>query len=173
MRQLIDDLLAYSRVGTKGKPFMPVPIDQVLEQTLGSLKIAIEECGAAVSHDPLPTVACDQGQIGALLQNLIGNAIKYRNGRAPQVHIACQWRENEWLFSVKDNGIGIEPQYAERVFIIFQRLHTRDEYEGTGIGLAVCKKIVERHGGKIWLESETGKGATFFFTLPGDRNAHV
>ena len=168
MQGLIQDLLAYSRVGTKGKDFTPTDCESVLSTTLQSLAVAISEIGAQISRDPLPTVRGDPSQLGQLFQNLIGNAIKYRNGNAPQVHVSCARRAKEWLFSVKDNGIGIEPQYAERVFVIFQRLHTRDEYEGTGIGLAVCKKIVERHGGKIWLDSEPGQGSTFYFTLPLD-----
>ena len=166
MQGLILALLSYSRVGTKGKEFAPADCQSVLSTTLQSLAVAISESGAQISHDPLPTVRADAGQLGQLFQNLIGNAIKYRNGNAPQVHVSCTRQAGDWLFGVKDNGIGIDPQYAERVFVIFQRLHTRDDYAGTGIGLAVCKKIVDRHGGKIWLESELGKGATFYFTLP-------
>ena len=145
---------------------MPTDCEAVLAKTLQTLEFTARETAATITYDKLPTVMGDETQLGQLLQNLIGNAIKYRNGNAPKVHVSCRKEGNEWLFGVKDNGIGIEPQYAERVFVIFQRLHTREEYEGTGIGLAVCKKIVERHGGKIWVESELGKGATFHFTLP-------
>jgi light-regulated signal transduction histidine kinase (bacteriophytochrome) len=166
MRQLIQDILTYSRAGRGDRPFAATDFDQVLRQSLVTLQLAIEESGALVTHDELPTIDCDPGQMAQLMQNLLGNAIKYRDGRAPEIHVSCRRREADWLFGVKDNGIGIEPQYAERVFIIFQRLHTREEYDGTGIGLAVCKKIVERHGGKIWLESTPGQGSTFFFTLP-------
>lgn len=166
MQGLIQDLLAYSRVGTKGKELAPTDCEAVLSTTLRSLALAISESGAQITHDPLPTVRGDPGQLGQLFQNLIDNAIKYRNGKGPEVHVSCTRQASEWLFGVKDNGIGIDPQYADRVFIIFQRLHTRDEYEGTGIGLAVCKKIVERHGGKIWVDSEPGHGSTFYFTLP-------
>jgi signal transduction histidine kinase len=166
MRQLIDDLLTYSRVGRSGKPFAPTAVGQALEQTLATLQLAIEESGAVVTHDELPMVNGDPGQLVQLLQNLVGNAVKYRDGQAPRVHVSCRRQGSDWLFGVKDNGIGIEPQYAERVFIIFQRLHSREEYEGTGIGLAVCKKIVERHGGKIWVDSVPGQGSTFYFTLP-------
>ncbi len=166
MQGLINDLLTYSRVGTKGKPFEAADFTEVVQSTLAILQLAIAESGARVSFDELPTAHCDRGQMAQLFQNLIGNAIKYRNGSAPEVHVSCRKQGNEWLFGVTDNGIGIEPQYAERVFVIFQRLHTRDEYEGTGIGLAVCKKIVERHHGKIWVESELGKGSTFYFTIP-------
>jgi PAS domain S-box-containing protein len=166
MQGLIQDLLAYSRVGTKGKDFTPTDCEAVLARTLKSLELAAQEAVATITHDSLPTVMADETQLGQLFQNLIGNAIKYRNGNAPRVHVACKAENGHWQFSVHDNGIGIDPQYAERVFVIFQRLHTRDEYEGTGIGLAVCKKIIERHGGKIWLESEPGQGSTFYFTLP-------
>jgi len=166
MQTLISDLLTYSRVGTRGKLFAAADCEAILKTTLTNLQIAIQESGAVVTHDGLPTVACDGGQIGQLLQNLIGNGLKYRNSRAPEIHVGCKPEDGHWLFWVKDNGIGIDPQYAERIFVIFQRLHTREEYPGTGIGLAVCKKIVERHGGRIWIQSELGKGSTFFFTLP-------
>lgn len=165
MQALIVDLLTYSRVGTKGKAFAPADCELVFATTLKSLSIAIEESGARVTHDPLPIVWCDGAQIGQLLQNLIGNGIKYRNRRVPEIHVSCRREGDAWLFSVSDNGIGIDQRYTERIFVIFQRLHTRDEYPGTGIGLAVCKKIVERHGGRIWLESEPGRGSTFYFTI--------
>jgi PAS domain S-box-containing protein len=166
MQGLIQDLLSYSRVGTQGKAFELTDCEEVLAQTLASLQLALEESGATVTHEPLPTVVADETQLGQLFQNLIGNAIKYRNSRPPQVHVSCTRTASEWVFAVKDNGIGIDPRYAARIFVIFQRLHTREEYPGTGIGLAVCKKIVERHGGHIWMESQPGEGATFYFTLP-------
>ena len=119
-----------------------------------------------MTHDPLPTVMADERQILHLLQNLLSNAIKFRGPEPPRVHLSAERRDSDWLFSVRDNGIGIDPQYAERIFVIFQRLHTNAEYPGTGIGLSLCKKIVERHGGRIWMESQLGQGATFFFTLP-------
>src|SRR5207249_12243033 len=124
------------------------------------------ETDSVLTQDPLPTVSAEDSQLRQLFQTLIGTRIKYRNSRAPQIHVSCRQKAADWLLSVKDNGIGIDPQYAERIFVIFQRLHTREEYPGTGIGLAVCKKIVERHGGRIWVESKVGKGATFYFTLP-------
>jgi light-regulated signal transduction histidine kinase (bacteriophytochrome) len=166
MQGLIEDLLTYSRVGSRGEAFASTNCEAVLGKTLAGLQIAIRECGARVTHDPLPTVIGDDLQLGQLFQNLLGNAIKYRNSEAPQVHVSCKQETEQWTFAVQDNGIGIEPQYRERIFQIFQRLHTREEYEGSGIGLAVCKKIVERHGGQIWVESEVGKGSTFYFTLP-------
>ncbi|MDZ4347500.1 MAG: GAF domain-containing protein, partial [Candidatus Binatia bacterium] len=165
MQGLIQDLLVYSRVGSKGKAFAWTDCEAVLDRALAGLQIAIRECGARVTHDPLPTVIGDDLQLGQLFQNLLGNAIKYRNSKAPQVHVSCKQETEQWTFAVKDNGIGIEPQYRERIFQIFQRLHTHQEYKGSGIGLAICKKIVERHGGKIWVESEPGKGSTFYFTL--------
>ena len=134
-------------------------------QTLVGLQVVIQESAARVTHDSLPTVMADDVQLGQLFQNLIGNALKYRNGNAPAVHIGCQRRDNDWLLSIRDNGIGIDPRFAEKIFVIFQRLHNREQYPGTGIGLAVCKRIVERHGGKIWVESAPGKGSTFYFTL--------
>jgi chemotaxis family two-component system sensor kinase Cph1 len=122
-----------------------------------------------VTHGPLPTVLADRLQLGQLFQNLIGNAIKFRGDESPRVHISASRNGNGWTFSVRDNGVGIAPEYSERIFIIFQRLHNREEYTGTGMGLAICKKIVEQHGGRIWVESEVGKGATFYFTLPAPK----
>ncbi|MGH7930791.1 MAG: ATP-binding protein, partial [Candidatus Binatia bacterium] len=165
MRVLINDLLTYSRVDSQGKKPAPTDCELVLSQTLEGLELAIQESAAKVTHDPLPTVSGDDVQLGQLFQNLIGNALKYRNGGAPVVHIGCRRRENDWMLSIRDNGIGIDPRFAEKIFVIFQRLHTREQYPGTGIGLAVCKRIVERHGGKIWVESDLGKGSTFYFTL--------
>ena len=134
---------------------------------LDNLQVAIGESGAVVTHDPLPVVMADPTQLSQLFQNLIGNALKFRGERPPEIHVGAEQQGEEWLFWVRDNGIGIEAQYAERIFVIFQRLHTRDEYPGTGIGLAICKRIVERHGGRIWVESEPGEGSSFFFTIPG------
>jgi PAS domain S-box-containing protein len=166
MRALINDLLTYSRVGTQGKIFEPTDCELLLGQVLLGLQVVIQESAAKVTHDPLPTLMGDDVQLGQLFQNLIGNALKYRNGQEPTVHIGCERRKSEWLLSVRDNGIGIDPRFAEKIFVIFQRLHTREQYPGTGIGLAVCKRIVERHGGRIWVESEPGSGSTFHFTLP-------
>jgi len=167
MWKLINDLLTYSRVGMRGKGLELTDCEVVLAQSLSDLKVAIEEHGALITHDPLPTVMADRLQLGQLLQNLVGNAIKFRGNESPRVHISASRNGNEWTFSVRDNGIGIAPEYFDRIFIIFQRLHSRQEYAGTGIGLAICKKIVERHGGRIWVESEVGKGTTFYFTLQG------
>ena len=166
MQRLINDLLAYSRVGTRAKGFEPTDCTAVLDQALANLKAAIEKSGAVVTHDPLPTVMADNLQLVQLLQNLIGNAIKFHVEKPPCIHVSAEQKGNEWVFSVRDNGIGIDPQYAERIFVIFQRLHTREEYPGTGIGLAICKKIVERRGGRIWVESQPGTGSTFYFTIP-------
>jgi len=166
MQTLINDLLAYSRVGTRGKPLTPTSCETALAKALSNLKVAIEESGAVVTHDPLPTVQGDPVQLVQLFQNLIGNAIKFRGKAAPVIHVGVSRAGNEWRLSVRDNGIGIDPADFERIFIIFQRLHTREEYPGTGIGLAICKKIVERHGGKIWVESERDHGSTFWFSLP-------
>ena len=137
----------------------------MLQRVLGDLRVAIEESGAEVTHDPLPQVMADNVQLGQVLQNLLGNAIKFRSQEPPRIHVSARQEGQQWVFSVRDNGIGINPRYAERIFGIFERLHPRTEYPGTGIGLAICKKIVERHGGQIWVESEPGKGAAFFFTL--------
>jgi light-regulated signal transduction histidine kinase (bacteriophytochrome) len=166
MWNLINDLLAYSRVGTRGHPFEPINCETILQEALDNLKVAMEESGAVVTHDSLPTVTADSSQLGQLFQNLIGNAIKFRGNERPRIHVSANRNGNGWTFSVRDNGIGIAPEYTERIFIIFQRLHGRQQYPGTGIGLAICKKIVERHGGRIWVESTPEKGATFYFTLP-------
>jgi len=166
MQGLINDLLAYSRVGSRGKESVPADCGALLGQALGNLQAAIEESGAQITHDPLPVVQCDGAQVIQVFQNLVGNSIKFRNGPPPRIHVGVERTAAEWVFSVKDNGIGIDPQYAGRIFEIFQRLHTQREYPGSGIGLAIAKKIVERHGGRIWLESKLQQGATFFFTLP-------
>jgi len=166
MQALINALLSYSRVGTRGKPFEPTDCSMILERALDNLKVAIEESNAVVTHDPLPTVMADDVQLTQVFQNLIGNAVKFHGERPPQVHIGARRGKGEWIFSVRDNGIGIDPQHFERIFMIFQRLHSQDEYPGAGIGLAVCKKIVERHGGRIWVESQPGEGSTFYFTIP-------
>jgi PAS domain S-box-containing protein len=167
MSRLINDLLEYSRVGTRGKPLRPTDCSVVFEMARDNLRAAIEESGASVTADPLPTVLGDETQLVQLFQNLIGNSIKFRAGRGIRVHVGAERQDGQWLFRVADNGIGIEPQYAERIFVIFQRLHSRVEYPGTGIGLAICKKIVERHGGRIWVESRAGEGSTFYFLLQG------
>ena len=166
MQKLIADLLSYSRVGTRGKPFQPANCDAILERVLVGLKLAINESGAIVRHDPLPTLMGDDIQLEQLFQNLLANAIKFRSETPPVVHLSAEHAGNEWKFSVRDNGIGIAPEYAERIFMIFQRLHTKAEYPGSGIGLAICKKIVERHSGRIWVNSEPESGTTFFFTIP-------
>ncbi|NEO92001.1 MAG: PAS domain S-box protein [Moorea sp. SIO3G5] len=166
MQQLIQDLLSFSRVGTHGKKLAATDCEVVLNRVLDNLNVTIIESDAIVTYDSLPVVMGDDIQLSQLLQNLIGNAIKFRSQELPRVHISAELKGKEWIFSVRDNGIGIEPEYFERIFTIFQRLHTRREYPGTGIGLAVCKKIVERHGGKIWVESELGVGTTFYFSIP-------
>jgi PAS domain S-box-containing protein len=165
MQRLIQDLLAYSRVGTKGKDLRATSSEVALQQSLINLRSSIESSGALVTHDPLPSVMADEMQLVQLFQNLIGNAIKYQNPGIPRVHVSATNGGNKWSFAVKDNGLGIDPQYFERIFGMFQRLHKREEFAGTGIGLAICKKIVERHGGNIWVESEPGKGSTFRFAL--------
>ncbi len=166
MQQLINDLLAYSRVGTRGKPPMPTSFEDVLSKAMANLKMAVVESRVVVTHDQLPTAMADEMQMVQLFQNLIGNAIKFRSKENPRVHVSARQEGNEWIFSVRDNGIGIDPQFHDRIFVLFQRLHGREEYPGTGIGLTVSKKIVERHGGRIWLESEPGKGTTFYFSIP-------
>ncbi|HWI35738.1 MAG TPA: PAS domain S-box protein [Burkholderiales bacterium] len=166
MKQLIEDLLAYSRVGTKGKEFKPAPIEASLKKAITNLRTAIEETGASVTWDPLPTESVDEVQLAQLFQNLIGNALKFRGAGVPRVHVCAADQADHWQITIADNGIGIEPQYFERIFMLFQRLHTMGEYPGTGIGLAICKKVVERHGGIIWVTSTPGEGSQFHFTLP-------
>ncbi|MGD0258526.1 MAG: PAS domain S-box protein [Verrucomicrobiota bacterium] len=166
MEQLITDLLAYSRVGTRGGHFTPADLETVLAQALGNLEAGIKSAQATVTHDPLPALSVDATQVMQLFQNLIGNALKFRSESPPQIHIGVRPEEGRWVLWVRDNGIGIEAEYFGRIFQVFQRLHTRKQYPGTGIGLAVCKKIVERHGGTIWVESQPGHGSTFFFSMP-------
>jgi PAS domain S-box-containing protein len=168
MQRLIRDLLTYSRVGTKGRDLSVTSSEEALQQALLNLRGAIEEGGALVTHDPLPTVLADEMQLTQLFQNLVGNAIKYQSPGVPKVHISASRNgDAKWTFAVKDNGLGIDPQYFERIFGVFQRLHKREEFAGTGIGLAICKKIVERHGSNIQVESEPGHGSTFRFALAG------
>ena len=169
MQQLINALLDYSRVGTRGKPFEPTSCEDVLNQAITNLQAAIEENGALLTHDHLPTVMADATQMLQLFQNLIGNAIKFHSEKKPRVHVGAERNGTEWIFSVRDNGIGIDPQYFDRIFVIFNRLHGRGEYPGTGIGLTICKKIIERNKGRIWVESQPGNGATFYFTMPDGR----
>jgi light-regulated signal transduction histidine kinase (bacteriophytochrome) len=166
MHHLIRDLLTYSRVGTHGKEFAPTDCAAILAAALANLKLAIEDAGAEVTHDPLPRVRGDEVQLTQLFQNLIGNAIKFRGEAKPKIHVGAERNGSEWEFTVRDNGIGIAAQDFDRIFIVFQRLHSKEKYPGTGIGLSVCKKIVERHGGRIWVESKMGKGTTFHFTMP-------
>jgi len=166
MKALITDLLAYSRVSTRGKALKPVNCEEVLEQTLRSLRPSIAESGIVITHDPLPTVIADFTQLMQVVQNLLVNAIKFRGTETPHIHVSASRDGDNWVFCVKDNGIGIESRYLDRIFLIFQRLHKKSEYEGTGMGLAIVKKILERHHGRIWVESEPGKGTTFYFTIP-------
>jgi len=165
MQTLINDLLAFSRVGTRGRQFEPVACEDVMREVLANLQAAISESGATVTHDPLPTVSADSTQLAQLFQNLIGNALKFHAQHPPRVHVSVCQEGGEFTFAVQDDGIGIDPAYFERIFIIFQRLHTKAEYAGSGMGLAICKKIVERHGGRIWVDSKPGQGSTFYFTL--------
>ncbi|WP_434664338.1 PAS domain S-box protein [Paraburkholderia sp. A3BS-1L] len=168
MQALIEDLLTYSRVGRAENVFQPTECEAALDYALKNLSTAIEEAGAQVHREPLPAVRAIAPQLSLLFQNLVGNAIKFRRKEGPvEIRVGAEARGAGWQFRVEDNGIGIDAQYFERIFLIFQRLHTRRDYPGTGIGLALCKRIVERHGGRIWVESEPGKGTTFFFTLPG------
>jgi PAS domain S-box-containing protein len=165
MQKLIDDLLSYSRIRTRSMCFEATDCQSVLQEAVANLRVAVTASNAVITNDHLPTVMADRGQFTQLFQNLIGNAIKFRSEQPPRIHVSAKRKGDEWLFSVRDNGIGIDPQYSDRVLKIFQRLHARDKYSGTGIGLAICNKIVERHGGRIWVESEAGKGSTFFFTV--------
>jgi light-regulated signal transduction histidine kinase (bacteriophytochrome) len=166
MGLLIDALLDYSKAGAiTNRPLSVLRMEEVLASALGNLNGSIEENNAAITHDPLPAIMGDKTHLEQLIQNLIGNALKYRREDVPRVHITAREVGNEWLFSVSDNGQGIAPQYQMQIFELFKRLHGQ-QYPGTGIGLATCKRLVERYGGRIWVESEVGKGSTFFFTLP-------
>ena len=169
MRDLINDLLAYSRAGARGNALAPTDCNVALERALTNLSVAIRESAAVITKDPLPTVLGDPAQITQVLQNLLSNAIKFRGARIPDIHVAAERNGGAWLFSVRDNGIGMEAVYSERIFRVFQRLHTRRQYPGTGIGLAICKKIIEHHGGRVWVTSQPGQGSTFYFTVPERR----
>ena len=166
MQALIEDLLSYARVGSRGRPFESVDCESLVARTLADMRHSLEEVSATVQVGPLPTVQGDPVQLSQLFQNLLSNALKYRGGQAPRIEISVVRRATEWIFCVRDNGIGIAPEYSEQIFVMFKRLHRRERYPGTGIGLAICKKIVARHGGRIWVESEPDEGAGFFFTLP-------
>jgi len=166
METLIKDLLAYSRLGSQAQPLVQTNCAAVLANALANLTVAITESGAVVTHEALPVVDADPTQLVQVFQNLLSNAVKFRGTGAPAIHVGAVHGAGEWTLSVADNGIGMEPQYFTRIFEVFQRLHTRREYHGTGIGLAICKKIIERHGGRIWVESQPGAGSVFRFTLP-------
>jgi light-regulated signal transduction histidine kinase (bacteriophytochrome) len=166
MQGLINGLLAYSRVARQGEKFKTTDCNAVVESALENLQVSIEESGTEIERGEMPIVMGDETQLVQLFQNLIGNAIKFTDNHKPKIAIHAEQRDGDWLFSVKDNGIGISSENIDRIFMVFQRLHSRKEYPGTGIGLAVCKKIVERHQGQIWVESEPGEGSTFYFTLP-------
>ncbi len=170
-RELIRDLLDFSRIDSQAKPMRSMCMEEVITIVINHLSLQAREERAIITHDPLPCIMADDAQMTNLLQNLISNAIKFHGEAAPRVHISSEDKGAEWQFSVRDNGIGIDPVYQEKIFVIFQRLHTAADYPGTGIGLAIAKKIVERHGGRIWVESEPGKGSTFHFTIPKERNA--
>jgi signal transduction histidine kinase len=165
MQRLIDDLLSYSRVNTRGQPFVAVDSQAILGDALANLQSQIEETGAVVTNDALPKIKGDESQLLRIFQNLIENALKFRGSKSPRIHISAKNQKKSWLFSIKDNGMGIDPKYKDKIFVIFQRLHSKTEYKGTGIGLTICKRIVERHGGQIWIESKLNEGSTFYFTI--------
>jgi PAS domain S-box-containing protein len=166
MQRMIKDLLEYSRVGTRGQAFVHMDCEALFSKVSENLKVTIEENAVSLTHDPLPRVMGDETQLGQLFQNLIVNAIKFRGDQSPEIHVGVVQKDGKWVFSIKDNGIGIDPEFAERIFVIFQQLHPDGAYPGSGIGLSISKRIVERHGGHIWVKSELGKGSEFFFTLP-------
>lgn len=172
MKLLINDLLDYSRVTTKANEFEEIDLERVLDEVLFNLELVIEDNQAVIIRKSLPHVRADFGQLVRVFQNLVGNALKYRSEKSPQIHISVQKEDINWLFKVKDNGIGIEPKNFKQIFKIFRRLHNRDEYNGTGIGLAITKRIIERHCGNIWVESELGNGSTFYFTIPINKNSY-
>lgn len=172
MQNLINDLLEFSRVTTKAREFEPTDCKSILKQVVFDLEVSIKENEAHVSYDSLPVVMADSSQLTQVFQNLISNAIKFRSEKTPEIEISAKKKDNQWLFAVQDNGIGVDPKFSERIFEVFKRLNKRDEYPGTGIGLSICKKIVERHGGQIWIEAEPGKGSIFYFTLPITQKFH-
>jgi light-regulated signal transduction histidine kinase (bacteriophytochrome) len=165
MNTLIKDLLSYSRITQRSEPLQKVDLQKTLDEAIYNLHESIKETGAVITHDEMPIIKGDKTQFIQLFQNLISNAIKFRSKKTPIIHIGVEKTNNKWLFSVKDNGIGIDSKYFGKLFNIFYRLHTKEEYTGTGIGLPICKKIVERYGGKIWVDSEPGKGYIFYFTI--------
>jgi two-component system sensor histidine kinase/response regulator len=173
MQALVEDLLTFSRIGRQGTDLQSTDCNAVVETAVKNLRAAVDESKARVTHDSLPTVIADGSQLLQVFQNLIGNALKFRGSEQPAIHVSALKRGREWVFSVADNGIGIAPEFAEQIFVIFKRLHTRAEYPGSGIGLSICKKIVERQGGRIWVESPPGQGSTFKFTLPATKGRYV
>ncbi|MGA2675724.1 MAG: MEDS domain-containing protein [Methanobacterium sp.] len=172
MKYLIDDLLAFSRLNTQAKELESVELENVIDDVLSNLSVTIKENKACITYDPLPTVNADKTQMMQVFQNLVANAIKFQGSNPPKIHISAHKDEKEWKFAVTDNGIGIDPEYQKQIFEVFKRLHTREEYPGSGIGLSVSQKIIRRHGGNIWVESELGKGSTFYFTIPHSINDH-
>jgi len=166
MQNLIEDLLTYSRVDSRAIPFEPIEMKEVFEHAVSGLESSIRDAGAEVTHDDLPVVMGDRSQLVQLLQNLIHNGMKYRGDAPPRVHVSAEQRGDQWTISVSDNGIGIADKHRERIFELFHRLHTQQRYPGTGIGLAICRRVAHRHGGEIWVESRPGEGSTFRFTLP-------
>ncbi len=170
LQQMIGDLLSFARVESRARRFEIINLGEVFEDTVALLGASIEDAGADVTSDALPSVECDRAQISQLLQNLIGNAVKYRGDAPPKVHVSAQSTGGEWTITVADNGIGIEAKHHDKIFEVFRRLHGQGKYPGTGIGLAVCRRIVDRHGGRIWVESDAGKGSTFYFTIPKRRS---
>lgn len=171
MKALVEDLLEFSSTGREDLKYEPTDCSLLVDKTIASLKPLLEETRAEITHSGLPSINSSEILIGQVFQNLINNAVKFRGEKAPRVHISAEEKKTEWEFSVKDNGIGIEKEYAERIFLIFQRLHGPEQYPGTGIGLAICKRIIERYGGRIWVESKPGEGSTFLFTIPKRANS--
>ena len=171
MQTLILDLLTYARLETQARPFRAADCERIVQKAIASLETAIHDTGAEVTHGPLPTVVGDESQLTQVFQNLIANGLKYSPGK-PEIHISAQQQDRAWLFAIRDNGIGIATKYHERIFDIFQRLHTQQTYPGTGIGLAICRRVVQRHGGRIWVESEPDQGSTFYFTLAEQEQDH-
>jgi light-regulated signal transduction histidine kinase (bacteriophytochrome) len=166
LQEMVDAVLGYARVDSRGREFETVDLNRVVDEVARDLEASIEASDAQITHDRLPIVMGDAAQLHQVFHNLLGNAIKFVDGGRPMVHVGADEDGSHWIVSVRDNGIGIAPEASDRIFVMFQRLHTQDEYPGTGIGLAICKRIVERHGGRIWVESRPSRGSTFFFTVP-------